>query len=146
MCAQNMRRAIVALSAMGIECIHLGARGMVTGHVERVKIIPSVSICGPSATENPISAKIAVTSSQTWEMGWMVPAGLCRPGNVTSNHSDFKRSSKAASAMADLRALRAEFTSSFNALSAGPAICRSSGDILPNDRICRLISPFFPTA
>ena len=27
-------------SAMGIECIHLGARGMVTGHVERVKIIP----------------------------------------------------------------------------------------------------------
>ena len=38
--AQNMRRAIIALSAMSIERIHLCARRMVTGHVECVEIIP----------------------------------------------------------------------------------------------------------
>jgi hypothetical protein len=41
---------------------------------------------GPSATEKPMSAKIAVISSMTWLIGWMRPcsAGLREPASVTS--------------------------------------------------------------
>jgi hypothetical protein len=37
------------------------------------KLYQSVSICGPSATAKPMSAKIAVTSSVTWETGGSCP-------------------------------------------------------------------------
>ena len=39
------------------------------------KLNQSLSICGPSATEKPISAEIAVTSSVTWLTVWIEPAG-----------------------------------------------------------------------
>ena len=53
------------------------------------KLYQSVSICGPSATAKPISAKIAMTSSVTWLTGWTVPLRRAaeRPGSVTSSHS-----------------------------------------------------------
>ncbi len=35
-------------------------------------------MCGPSATEKPISAKMAVSSSMTWLTGWMVPCAAGR--------------------------------------------------------------------
>ena len=71
---------------------------------------------------------------------------LLRAGRVTSSHSVRSRSSSAASARAAFLAASAELISSFSAFSFGPAICRSSGVIRPSSRICRLISPFLPTA
>src|SRR6516165_4224803 len=48
---------------------------------------------GPSATANPISAKIAVSSSMTWVIGWTRPisAGASRTGSVTSTLSVLSR-------------------------------------------------------
>jgi hypothetical protein len=43
------------------------------------KLYQSLSTCGPSATEKPMSAKIAVSSSITWLTGWMVPAAAGGP-------------------------------------------------------------------
>jgi len=86
------------------------------------KLYQSLSICGPSATAKPISAKIAVTSSVTWLTGWMVPARRGRAGSVTSSHSSRSLASSAASASAALRAANAELISSLSALSAGPTV------------------------
>ena len=110
------------------------------------KLNQSDSICGPSATAKPMSAKIAVSSSITCDTGWMVPRGRGRPGSVTSSHSARSRSSSAASASAARLARRAASSSSFRPLSAGPAVWRSSGDISPSSRIFRLTSPFLPSA
>ena len=117
-----------------------------SGMLRASKLYQSVSICGPSATAKPISARIAVTSSVTWLTGWIVPCLRSRAGSVTSSHSDRSLSSKAASASASFFAERAALISSFRALSAGPAVLRSSGVILPSSRIFRLTSPFLPTA
>ena len=61
---------------------------------------------GPSATEKPISAKIAVSSSITWLIGWMRPrvSGASGTGSVTSMRSAASRASRAASASASFRA------------------------------------------
>ena len=64
----------------------------------------------------------------------------------TSSHSFCSLSFNAASESADFFADNAELISSFKAFNAGPAIWRSSGDILPSSRIFKLTSPFLPTA
>ena len=48
---------------------------------------------GPSATEKPMSAKIAVISSMTWLIGWMRPrvSGPSWTGSVTSMRSAARR-------------------------------------------------------
>ena len=110
------------------------------------KLYQSFSICGPSATVKPISAKIAATSSVTCETGWIVPWPRLRDGKVTSSHSLRRRSSSAASARPAFLAFKAELISSFSAFSFGPATWRSSGVILPSSRIFKETSPFLPTA
>ena len=54
---------------------------------------------GPSATEKPISAKIATISSITWLIGWMRPVSMPgrRTGSVTSSASRLSCASSAAS-------------------------------------------------
>ena len=101
---------------------------------------------GPSATEKPSSAKIAVISSLTWLTGCRLPWRCGRDGRVTSSHSSRRRASSAASASPAFLAASAELSSSFRAFNAGPATWRSSGVILPSSRIFRLTSPFLPTA
>ena len=61
---------------------------------------------GPSATAKPMSAKIAVSSSTTWLIGWMRPASAGASGNgkVTSMVSAASRCSSAAPLSASRRA------------------------------------------
>ena len=79
---------------------------------------------GPSAIAKPISAKITVTSSNTWLIGWMRPATMPagRTGSVTSSASAFSRFSSAAAFSTARRAARASVTSSLSALIAAPAL------------------------
>ena len=74
-----------------------------------VKLRSSVSMSGPSATANPMSAKIVVSSSQTWLSGWMRPAsaGASRSGSVTSMVSEASRASSAADFKTSRRAAKA---------------------------------------
>src|SRR3984885_14123508 len=103
---------------------------------------------GPSATENPMSAKIAVSSSQTWLSGWIRPAsaGVSRRGRVTSIVSEARRASSAADFRTSRRALKAPVTLSLARLIAAPWVLRSSGDILPKVARSAEIEPFLPSA
>ncbi len=67
-----------------VSCI--SRAGWPSGKFSLVKLRSSVSMSGPSATAKPMSAKIAVSSSITWLIGWMRPAsaGASRTGSVTS--------------------------------------------------------------
>ena len=58
--------------------------GWCGGVFNAVKLLYSFSTSGPSATENPISPKIAVTSSMTCVTGWIFPKEMGLPGKVTS--------------------------------------------------------------
>ena len=103
---------------------------------------------GPSATANPMSAKIAVSSSSTWLSGWIRPcsAGASRSGSVTSTVSDFSRASRAADFRMSRRAESAWVTASLARLIAAPCVLRSSGDILPSVDSSAEIEPFLPSA
>src|SRR6516162_2603631 len=89
---------------------------------------------GPSAIANPMSAKIAVSSSTTWLMGWMRPisAGGSRTGRVTSTVSVLSRCSSASPRSASLRAAIAALTCSLRLLMSGPCSLRASGVIVPS--------------
>ncbi len=95
-----------------------------------------------------MSAKIAVSSSVTWVIGWMRPvsAGAGRTGSVTSTVSVASRASMAASRSSALRALIAAVTRSRRPLIAGPMTWRSSGVILPSVFSCSDTEPFLPMA
>ena len=110
------------------------------------KLYQSLSTCGPSATENPRSAKIATISSVTWLTGWIDPSATGRAASVTSAHSPATRAASAASPSRAFAAASAAPSSSFSAFSAGPAACRSSGLIAPSPRISSDTSPFLPSA
>ena len=79
-----------------VSCI--SRAGWPTGVFSMVKLLSSVSMSGPSATEKPMSAKIAVSSSITWLIGCTRPSsgGLSRTGSVTSTVSVLRRASSAA--------------------------------------------------
>ena len=83
---------------------------------------------------NPMSAKIVLTSSNTWLSGWMRPAsaGASRSGSVTSMVSEASRASSAADFRMSRRAVSACVTLSLARLIAAPCVLRSSGDILPS--------------
>ncbi len=59
-----------------VSCI--SRAGWPSGMLSLVKLRSSVSMSGPSATAKPMSAKIAVSSSITWLIGWMRPASAGR--------------------------------------------------------------------
>src|ERR1700722_10009788 len=103
---------------------------------------------GPSATANPMSAKIAVSSSTTWLIGWMRPASAGASGNgkVTSMVSAARRCSRAAPLSASRRAAIAAVIRSLRPLISGPRSLRSSGDILPSVASSAEIEPFLPSA
>ena len=88
------------------------------GKFSAVKLWKSSSMSGPSATENPMSAKIAVSSSMVWVIGWMRPCCSARTGRVTSIRSASSRSASAARCSSALRMSRAAPTSSFSAFIA----------------------------
>ena len=95
-----------------------------------------------------MSAKIVVSSSNTWLSGWMRPAsaGASRSGSVTSMVSDASRASSAADFRTSRRAVSAWVTLSLARLIAAPCVLRSSGDILPSVASSAEIEPFLPSA
>ena len=103
---------------------------------------------GPSATEKPRSAKIAVISSITWLIGWMRPrtSGASRRGSVTSMRSAESRASRAASVSASRLARIAPCTRSRRPLMRGPRSRRSSGVIAPSVLRSSETLPFLPRA
>src|SRR3982075_207531 len=102
---------------------------------------------GPSAIENPISAKMTLTSSNTWLSGWIRPcsAGVSRSGSVTSTVSEDSRASSAADFKMSRRAVSACVTLSLARLIAAPCVLRSSGEILPSVDSSAEIEPFLPS-
>ena len=112
-----------------------------------VKLWKSSSMCGPSATEKPISPKIATISSTVWLIGWMRPTGEGRAGSVMSIRSSASRaSSSASSKLACLRASMAAAIASFTWLSAWPAALRASGSRPPRPFMRWVTAPFLPSA
>src|SRR5271166_2250056 len=103
---------------------------------------------GPSATEKPMSAKIATNSSVTWLMGWTRPisAGGSRTGRVTSTVSVLRRASSAALRSSSLRAARAAARRSLSPLMRGPCSLRSSGLIEPSVLSNAETDPLLPMA
>ena len=103
---------------------------------------------GPSAIEKPRSAKMAVNSSVTWEIGCRRPAPIpvSRTGKVTSSVSARSRASSAASLSVARRVASASVTRSLSTLTAAPAVLRSSGAILPSVDSSAEIEPFLPSA
>ena len=95
-----------------------------------------------------MSAKIAVSSSTTWLIGWMRPtsAGGSRTGSVTSTVSVLSRSTSAASFKASLRAASAALTDSLRPLISGPCVLRSSGVIDPSVLSNADTDPLLPSA
>src|SRR5438034_3971175 len=95
-----------------------------------------------------MSAKIVLTSSNTWLSGWMRPAsaGASRSGSVTSMVSEASRASSAADFRMSRRAESAWVTLSLARLIAAPCVLRSSGDILPRVASSAEIEPFLPSA
>src|SRR5215475_14053113 len=103
---------------------------------------------GPSAIAKPMSAKIAVSSSITWLIGWMRPVsvGDSRTGSVTSTVSLLSRASSAASPSADLRSLIACVTRSLRPLISGPWALRCSGVMAPSVLSSADTEPLLPSA
>src|SRR6266571_758177 len=103
---------------------------------------------GPSATANPMSAKIAVNSSVTWLIGWTRPTsvGGSRTGSVTSTLSILSRAARARSLSTARRAAMAAATRSFTALICAPLTLRSSGVIVPSVFSSSETAPFLPSA
>src|SRR5712691_1323552 len=103
---------------------------------------------GPSATAKPMSAKIAVSSSTTWLIGWMRPisAADSRTGSVTSTVSVLSRALSVWSFSASRRAAMAAVTRSFSPLMSGPCCLRSSGDIVPSVLSSADTEPLLPSA
>ena len=95
-----------------------------------------------------MSAKIAVSSSITWLIGWMRPrvSGPSRTGSVTSMRSAARRCSSAASASASLRVAIAPWTLSRRPLMSGPFSLRSSGVMAPSVFRSSETAPFLPSA
>ena len=65
------------------------------GDVQRGEIVPSSSICGPSTTAKPRSAKISLTSCMTWLTGWIEPRAASTTGSDRSRGSVASRRSSA---------------------------------------------------
>src|SRR4029079_3489998 len=103
---------------------------------------------GPSATANPMSAKIAVSSSTTWLIGCTRPVsvGALRTGKVTSTVSVARRASSAAPLKLSRRALSAALTRSLSPLIAGPCTLRSSGESPPSVFSSAVTEPLLPSA
>src|SRR3984885_13258751 len=103
---------------------------------------------GPSATENPISAKMATISSITWLIGWMRPVSTPGKGtgSVTSSASRLSWASSPARLSTARRATSASVTWSFSALIAAPCALRWSGASLPSAASSAEIVPFLPSA
>src|SRR5216684_119854 len=122
--------------------------GWLAGKLSKVKLYASVSMSGPSATANPMSAKIAVSSSFTCVNGCTRPtsAGGSRTGRVTSTVSVLSRASSACALSSSLRAAIAVLTSSFSPWMSGPCCLRSSGLIVPSLFSNSEIAPFLPSA
>ena len=77
---------------------------------------------GPSATAKPMSAKIAVSSSTTWLIGWTRPAsaGASRTGSVTSTVSVASRASSAAPLKLSRRGVQRGVDAVLEAVDRGP--------------------------
>ena len=103
---------------------------------------------GPSATEKPMSAKMVVSSSNTWLTGWMRPVSAAdsRTGKVTSTVSVFSRASSAAAFSASRRAAIAAVTRSFSPLISGPCSLRCSGVMPPSVFNSADTAPLLPSA
>src|SRR5215471_3148408 len=103
---------------------------------------------GPSAIANPMSAKIAVSSSITWLIGWMRPisAGSSWAGKVTSMASVLSLRSSAALLRASRRVAMACAILSLRPFMSGPCALRSSGNILPSVANSAEIGPRLPSA
>src|SRR5689334_2776708 len=129
-----------------VSCI--SRAGWPSGMLSFVKLRSSVSMSGPSATARPMSAKIAVSSSITWLIGWMRPtsAGVSRSGSVTSRRSVLRRASSVAFLSASRRAVSASVTRSLRPLISGPLDLRSSGVIAPSVRSSAETEPLLPSA
>ena len=122
--------------------------GWPSGKFSLVKFRSSVSMSGPSATENPMSAKIVVSSSITWLTGWTRPisAGDSRTGSVTSTVSVLSRASSAACSSALRRTFSASVTRSFSPLISGPCSLRSSAVMPPSVLSSAETEPLLPSA
>src|SRR5579872_6002837 len=103
---------------------------------------------GPSAMENPMSAKIAVSSSVVCVIGCTGPIsnGASRTGSVTSTLSVLRRSLRAALLNVSRRAASAALTRSLRPLISGPCVLRSSGASVPSVLSNAVIAPFLPSA
>ena len=116
---------------------------MLGREVECGEIVEVVSTSGPSATEKPISAKIAVGSSVTWLTGWIRPSGNGLAGKVTSMGSASSRAVSALSARADLRSANSSSIRRLSTLKAWPAFGRSSTGRLLTPLTSSVTRPFF---
>ena len=105
--------------------------GCVSGILSAVKLCQSSSISGPSATANPISAKISANSSMTWLTGCTVPRGASGAGSVISTRSLASRRFRSAVSRSAFLPASADVMLSRSPLMMGPWVCRSSGDMLP---------------
>src|SRR4029453_19051590 len=103
---------------------------------------------GPSATAKPMSAKIAVSSSVTWLIGWTRPlsAGVSATGKVRAVISVLSLASSAAAPSLSFASAIAAVRRSFNPLMAGPWILRSSGVMLPSVLSSADTEPLLPNA
>jgi hypothetical protein len=95
---------------------------------------------------NPISQKIAVSSSMVWVIGWIEPRLSGRAGKVTSTRSCSSRASSSASPIEILAVSMAVATSSFKRFRAWPASRRWSGSSAPSPFIISVIRPLRPSA
>src|SRR5579862_373364 len=96
-----------------------------------VKLYQSISISGPSATENPIVRKSASTCSCARVMGCSPPRELPRPGSVTSTDSAPSFESRSAARILSRTDWIRASTSAFARLIAAPALGRSSAESFP---------------
>src|SRR5262249_47108475 len=122
--------------------------GWPSGELSLVKLRSSVSMSGPSATEKPMSAQIAVIWSNTWLIGWTRPVsvGGSRTGSVTSTVSLLRRWSRAACLSAFRRAAIATVTRSLRPLIRAPCSLRWSGVMVPSVFNIADTVPLLPSA
>ena len=146
--AQQFALAVgLAVEEEGV--VHL-ARRMARREVQLGEIVDRRSRCpGPSAMEKPMSAKIAVSSSITWLIGWMRPvsSALARSGKVTSSVSAGEpRCERRFLQHGAARGERLGRPCPSGALIFAPSVLRSSGDMLPSVASSAEIEPFLPSA
>lgn len=139
---------LAVFAGIEIEGIVLLPGRMLLGDVEFGEVVVVGLDVRPSATENPRSAKISMSSSITCETGWIRPSlsGPSLTGSVMSALSEASRASSAASSNFDLRTSRASVTRDLTWLTDCPKAFRSSGASLPSFDISADSEPFLPSA